>query len=95
MMANLVAMIFVVLVMVFGTGACWMIAASGSATKTPVDTFGDKPPADTISQNTASSSLAVASMPVLVIAFFIMVCVILVAAFAWLWKTGKSKASGY
>ena len=27
-----------------GGRACWAIAANGSATKTPVDTFGDKPP---------------------------------------------------
>jgi len=94
-MANLIAMMFVVLVMVLGIGACWAIAASGAATTTPTDTFGDTPPADTTTQNTAASSLSVASMPILMIAFFVMVCVVLVSAFAWLWKTGKSKASKY
>ena len=94
-MANLVAIIFVVMVMVLGIGACWVIAANGSATSTPTDTFGNTPPANTVTHNTASSGLAVASMPVLIIAFFIMICVILVAAVAWLWKTGTSKASKY
>ena len=94
-MANLIVMIFVVMVMVLGIGACWAIAASGSSSATPVDTFGAQPPADTVSQSDAASTLSVATMPVLVIAFFIMICVILVASFAWLWKTGKSKASKY
>lgn len=94
-MANLVAMIFVVLVLVLGIGACWAITASGSATTTPTDTFGNTPPTDTVAHNAASSGLAVASMPALFIAFFIMICVILVAAIAWLWKTGTSKASKY
>ena len=94
-MANIVALIFVIFVLVLGIGACWAIAASGSATNTPVDTFGDTPPADTVTQNEVSSGLAVASMPVLLIGFFVMICVVLVAAFAWLWKTGKSKASKY
>jgi predicted small integral membrane protein len=95
MMANLVAMIFVVLVMVLGIGACWVIAANGATSGTATDTFGNTPSADTVAQDAAASDLAVKSMPVLLIAFFIMVCVILVAAFVWLWKTGKTKASKY
>jgi hypothetical protein len=94
-MANLIAGIFVIMVIVLGIGACWAIAASGAATPTPTDSFGDTPPAATVAQNAASSDLSVASMPILIIAFFIMICVVLVAAFSWLWKTGKSKASKY
>lgn len=95
MMANLIALIFVVLVIVLGIGTCYVIVANGASTTTSVDTFGDNPPADTVTQNEVSSSFAVASMPILFIGFFIMICVILVAAIAWLWKTGKSKASAY
>lgn len=94
-MVNLVALIFVVMVMVLGIGACWVIAGSGSATAAPTDTFGDKPPADTQDQNTASSNVAVATMPIMYIGFFIMICIVLVAGFAWLWKSGKSGASKY
>lgn len=94
-MGNVTALIFVVLVIVLGIGACWAITASGSSTTAPQDTFGDKPSASTIQQNNASANMAVKTMPVMFISFFIMVCVILVAAFAWLWKTGKSKASKY
>jgi hypothetical protein len=94
-MANLIALIFVVFVLVLGIGTCWAITANGAATATSTDTFGDHPSAQTIAQNNASSTTAVKTMPVLFIGFFIMICVILVAAFAWLWKTGKSKASKY
>jgi disulfide bond formation protein DsbB len=94
-MANLVALIFVVLVLVLGIGACWAITANGAATTTSTDTFGDHPPTDTIHQNNASSGTAVKTMPVLLIGFFVMICVILVAGFAWLWGAGKSKASKY
>ena len=70
-MANLVAMIFVVMVIVLGIGACWAITASGSATPTSTDTFGNTPPADTIAHNSDSSGLAISAMPVVFIAFFI------------------------
>lgn len=94
-MGNMIPLIFVIFVVVLGIGACWAIAASGAATDTPTDTFGNTPPADTVAQNQQSSGVAVATMPVLLIAFFIMVCVVLVAGFAWLWNTGKTKVSGY
>ena len=94
-MANLVAMIFVVFVIVLGIGACWAITANGATTTAATDTFGNKPPAQAITQDNASSKLATSGMPILYIAFFIMICVILTAAMAWLWKTGKSKPSKY
>ena len=94
-MGNLVALIFVVMVIVLGIGACWVITASGASTPTTVDTFGDTPPATSMIQNNASAGVAVESMPVLFIGFCIMICVLLVAAFAWLWKAGRSKASKY
>lgn len=94
-MGNLLSFIFVVLVMIIGIGACWAIAASGSSTTATTDTYGDHPPAATIQQNNASASMAVKTMPVLFIGFFVMICVILAAAVAWLWKTGKSKPSKY
>ena len=94
-MTNLVAMILVIFAIVIGIGACWAIAANGAVAPDSTDTFGDAPPADTVYQSAASSEIAVATMPVLAISFFIVICVILVASFAWLWKTGKSKASKY
>ena len=94
-MANIVAMIFVVMVIVLGIGTCWAITANGAATPSSTDTFGDAPPVLAQGQNAASSDVAVATMPVIYIAFFIMICVVLVAGFAWLWKSGKSKASKY
>ena len=95
MMANLIALIFVVMVIVLGIGASWAIVANGSANTAPTDTFGNKPPAAAMNQDNASAKMAVATMPLMYIAFFIMICVVLVAAMAWLWKTGKSKASKY
>jgi hypothetical protein len=95
MMANLVALIFVIMVLVLGIGACWAITANGAATTAPTDTFGHRASNETIQQNNASTSVAVETMPVLFIGFFVLICVVLVAAFAWLWKTGKSKASKY
>jgi len=94
-MGNVVALLFVAFVVVLGIGACWAITANGAATDTPTDTFGNTPPADTVAHNADSSGLAVATMPVLLVAFFIIVCVVLVAGFAWLWNTGKSKPSRY
>jgi uncharacterized membrane protein YqiK len=95
MMGNLIALIFVVLVIILGIGACWAITANGASTAPAQDTFGNKAPASAIQQGNESASLAVKTMLVLLIAFFIMVCVILVAGVAWFWKTGKSKASKY
>lgn len=94
-MGNLLTLIFVVLVIVLGIGACWAITANGAATATTTDSFGDAPPAQSTTQSEAAGSTAVATMPVLLIGFFVMICVILVASFAWLWNTGKSKASKY
>ena len=94
-MGNLTTLIFVAFVIVLGIGTVWVIAANGSMSTTPVDTFGDTPPAQAMVQNNASADMAVKTMPMLLIAFIIMVCVILVAAFAWFWKTGNSKASKY
>jgi phage-related minor tail protein len=94
-MGNMIALILVAFVIVLGIGACWAITANGAAAGTATDTFGNTPPADTIAHDGESSGLAVATMPVMLIAFFVLVCVILVAGFAWLWNTGKSKASRY
>lgn len=94
-MGNLIALILVVLVIVMGIGAVFAITANGAATTPATDTFGDTASPDTIAHNNQSSGLAVASMPVMFIVFFIMICVVLVAAVVWLWKTGKSKSSGY
>lgn len=94
-MGNLLALIFVMMVIVLGIGACWAIAANGAAIPIQNDTFGDGPPADAIAQNEAASHTAVTTMPVLLIGFIIMICVILVASVAWFWKTGTSKASKY
>lgn len=94
-MGNVAALLLVVMVIVIGIGACWAITANGAATGTATDTFGNAPSAEVQAHNTDSSGVAIATMPILLIAFFIMICVVLVAAFAWLWNTGKSKAGGY
>jgi len=85
------AMILVVFVLALGFGACWAITAQGSATAPQQDTFGNNASAAIISQNNQSAGLAVAVMPVIPIAFMIAVCVVLVIAFAWLWKNGQYK----
>jgi hypothetical protein len=94
-MGNLTALIFVVMVLVLGIGACWAITANGASTTPPTDTFGNRASNQTIDQNNASAHLSVQTMPIVFIAFFIMICVVLVAGVAWLWKSGKSKASKY
>ena len=94
-MANLVALLFVVFAVVLGIGACWVIAANGAAHPVVNDTFGNAPSAEIQEHNAGSTGIAVSTMPVLYICFFVLVGVVLVAGFAWLWKTGKSKASKY
>jgi hypothetical protein len=94
-MGNLLTLIFVMLVIVLGIGACWAITANGAATTAPSDTFGQKPPAQAMNQDNASARTATATMPVLLIGFIIMICVILVASVAWFWNVGKSKPSKY
>lgn len=94
-MANLIALLFVAFVIVIGIGSCWVITASGSATPVATDTFGNTPSSTAMIQDNQSSGMAVAAMPTLFISFFVMVCVILCAGMVWLWKTGKTKVSGY
>jgi uncharacterized membrane protein len=94
-MANLVALLLVVFAVVAGIGLCWAIAASGAAAPTSEDTFGNGPPADTVAHNADTEGLAVSTMPVMYIVFFILVGVVMVAGFAWMWKVGRSKPSRY
>jgi len=94
-MGNLTALIFVVMVLVLGIGACWAITANGAATAPPTDTFGNRAPDQTIEQDNASARVSVQTMPILFIAFFVVVCAVLVAGAVWLWKSGKSKSSKY
>lgn len=95
-MGNLIALIFVVLVLVLGIGACWAITANGASMAPTTDTFGNMASNQSLDQDNASARVAVQTMPLAsYIAFFVMICVILAAAVAWFWKTGKSKASKY
>jgi hypothetical protein len=96
-MANLLGIIFVVFVIGFGVTACWAITANGAAHQTTTDSFGNTPPDQAVIQDNQSSNMATATMPILPVVFVIMVCVVIVSAAAWLWKTGggKSSKSGY
>jgi hypothetical protein len=96
-MASLLGLIFVVFVVVFGIGACWMIAANGNSQLPATDSFGNQAPATSIAQQGAASDLATSTMPILPVVFIIVVCVIIVSAAMWLWKTGTSKTgkNGY
>ncbi|MCK9591446.1 MAG: hypothetical protein M0Q91_05485 [Methanoregula sp.] len=94
-MNGLLAMLFVVLIIVLGLGASWAITANGAATGPSTDTFGNTPPASTIEQDNASASLAVALMPIGTFAFIIAVCVVLVIAIVWLWKSGHNTKGKY
>jgi len=94
-MSGPLAMILVVLVIVIGIGAAWAITGQGAATAPVKDTFGNTQSPAVINQSNQSAGLAVATMPTIYIAFIIAVCVVLVMAFAWLWKTGKSKPQKY
>jgi hypothetical protein len=89
------AMILVVLIIVMGIGAAWAITAQGAATTPIQDSFGNTATANVINQTNQSAGLAVATMPVVYIAFIIVVCVVLVVAFVWLWNTGKNKKGKY
>ena len=90
-MSSPLAMLLVVLVIVLGIGAVWAITGQGASTAPVQDSFGDTQSPEVINQTTASSSLAVATMPIIYMAFIIAVCVVLVIAFVWLWRSGKSK----
>jgi hypothetical protein len=96
-MANLLALIFVVFIIGFGVTACWAITANGAAHQTTMDSFGDQPPAASIAQDNQSAGVATSTMPILSVIFIIGVCVVIVSAVAWLWKSGggKSGKSGY
>ena len=89
------AMIFVIFIIVLGLGACWAITAQGASAGPITDSFGNRPPNATIEQDNASSSFAVATMPVMYMAFFIAVCVVLVISLVWLWKNGHYQKGKY
>ena len=95
-MVNLLGLIFVALVVVFGIGSCWMIAANGNSQASATDSFGNQAPATDIVQQAGASKFATSTMPVLPIVFIIIVCAIIAAAIMWLWKTGTVKSkNGY
>ena len=89
---SIVAMFFVVLVIVIGIGAAWAITAHGAATPVVNDSFGNGPGNQATMQDTNSTALATATMPVTYIGFFIAICVILVMAFVWMWTNPHKKA---
>lgn len=89
------AMLFVVFIIVLGIGSIWAITANGAATGPVTDSFGNAPPNNTIEQDNASAALAVDTMVIAPFAFIIAVCVVLVIAVAWLWKTGSNKKGKY
>ena len=94
-MVNLLALILLAFVVVLGIGACWAITANGAATGPMTDSFGNAPPAEISQHNGQSSAVAIATMPAAYIGFFVIICIVIAAAFAWLWKTGRSKPSKY
>lgn len=95
-MANLLVLLFVALVVVFGAGACWIIAGNGMAKTPTTDSFGNQAPDTDIAQQGAASTFSVSTMFVFPTIFIIVVCAIIVAAVAWLYKTGKnSNKNGY
>ena len=96
-MANLLGLLFVALVVVFGMGACWMIAANGNSQSPTADSFGNTPPNSSINQSGQASGFSTSTMVILPIIFIIVVCVVIVAAIVWLWKTGNAKSgkNGY
>ncbi|MFA4849151.1 MAG: hypothetical protein WC626_05430 [Methanoregula sp.] len=89
------AMIFVVFVTALGFGACWGITAQGSSTSPLQDSFGNGPSETIVQQDSISAGLAVATMPIMTMAFIIAICVVLVITFVWLWKSGHNKQAKY
>lgn len=90
------AMLLVIFIIVLGIGAAWAITANASANGSAVmDSFGNLPPNSTIQQDNKSAALAVAVMPLGLMAFIIAVCVVLVIVFAWMWKTSKDTKGKY
>ena len=94
-MSGPLAMLLVVLVIVLGIGAVWAITGQGAATAPIQDSFGNTPSPEVINQTSESASLAVATMPVVYMAFIIAICVVLVISLVWLWRTGKVKGGKY
>lgn len=95
-MANLLGLIFVVFLIGFGVMACYGIVANGASQTPTVDSFGNQPPAPSVAQQAQSSSFATATMVVLPIIFIISICVVIVAAIVWFYKTGSRKnKNGY
>ena len=89
------AMILVILIIVLGIGATWAITANGAATGPVADTFGNTPSSNTLNQTNATAALGVSLMPIAGFAFIIAVCVVLVIAIVWLWKTGHYQKGKY
>jgi hypothetical protein len=94
-MSGPLAMILVVMVIVIGIGSVWAITGQGASTAPVQDSFGNTQSPAVINQANTSGSLAVATMPIIYMAFIIAVCVVLVIAFVWLWRSGKSKPGKY
>lgn len=89
------AMIFVVFVIVLGVGSVWAITAQGASTGPVSDSFGNTPPNNSIIQDNQSAGIAVATMPLGIMAFFIAICAVIAIGAVWLWNTGKGKSGKY
>jgi hypothetical protein len=94
-MSALTSTIFVILVIVLGIGGIWIITAHGASTPAIKDSYGNTADANTIHQNNESGSLAIATMPLAMMPFIIVICIVLVIAVAWLWRTGTTKGKKY
>ena len=89
-------MIFVVLCIVLTIGSVWGITAQGSTNYVTTDTFGNPRDAGTINHTSnISGALAISTMPLMYVVFFLAVCVVLVMVFAWLWNIGHTHESKY
>ncbi len=89
------AMILVIFVIVLGIGACWAITGQAASTGPVEDTFGENQNPEIIEQANGTAGVAIETMPLVYLPFAVGVCAVLVIAFAWLWKTGRSKPEKY
>jgi len=97
-MVNIAALFAVGFIIVIGIVSVFAITAHGEISGTAqTDTFGDTPSATSMVVNNGTADLAIESTSMMpYVAFLLLVCVVVISAFAWLWNQRKSgRKSGY
>ena len=94
-MTNVLTGIFVLMVIVLGFGAVWMITMNGSTSASVEDSFGNTPSPEQVQASDQAAGLAVQSNGIIPAAFFLSLLVVIAAAFMWFGKSGPNRSSKY